>query len=337
MAAVLLTEPKIRFFDNNGLPLAGGKLYTYVAGTVSTNKATFTDASGVTPNTNPVILDSAGYANVFISGSYKFVLTDSLNNTIWTEDNIISFSTGATGATFADNAFTLQNSADPTKQLMFSLASEVTGTTNIVTVPSGNFTIAKDSVFTGDSGSGGVKGLVPAPAAGDATKFLNGGGSFTQVTNIGTPITGTTQTTLDFTIPSGVSGVDVNLSQLSTNGTSPILMRLGDSIGIQSTGYNSYATRLGVIESFFTTSFGVIASVLGASSVYCGTLHLRRISGNKWTLSFTTCDTSGAGANNVFVGSGSLTLTNALQTVRLTTTSGTDQFDAGTVNVTLFE
>lgn len=34
------------------------------------------------------------------------------------------------------------------------------------------------SAFVGDSGSGGTKGLVPAPAAGDASKFLKGDGTF---------------------------------------------------------------------------------------------------------------------------------------------------------------
>jgi len=83
--AVLLTPPVLQFFDNDGNPLAGGKLYTYVAGTVSTPKATFTDESGATPATNPIILDSAGRATVWINGAYKFVLKDALDNTIFTK------------------------------------------------------------------------------------------------------------------------------------------------------------------------------------------------------------------------------------------------------------
>lgn len=84
--------PFIRFreVDNNGLPLAGGKLYSYQAGT-TTPQATYTDSTGVTPNANPVILDASGRASVWldVSLSYKFVLTDSSNNQIWSEDGII--------------------------------------------------------------------------------------------------------------------------------------------------------------------------------------------------------------------------------------------------------
>jgi hypothetical protein len=48
-----------QFFDNNGVILSGGKLYSYVAGT-TTPQATYTSASGSTPHTNPIILNSAG-------------------------------------------------------------------------------------------------------------------------------------------------------------------------------------------------------------------------------------------------------------------------------------
>jgi hypothetical protein len=82
-----------QFFDDNGVPLTGGKLYTYAAGT-TTPQATFTSSSGATPNTNPIILNAAGR----LSGSgeiwltdgvnYKFVLHDSNDVLIGTYDNI---------------------------------------------------------------------------------------------------------------------------------------------------------------------------------------------------------------------------------------------------------
>lgn len=79
---------KNRFFDSNGVQLIGGMLFTYAAGT-TTPKTTFTDSSGVTPNANPVVLDSYGQADVFLdSGFYKFVLKDASGVTQWTEDNI---------------------------------------------------------------------------------------------------------------------------------------------------------------------------------------------------------------------------------------------------------
>jgi hypothetical protein len=78
-----------RFFDNNGIPLNGGKITTYAAGT-TTPLATYTDQTGGTPNANPVVTDSSGYCDIWLipGSAYKFVLQDSLNNTLWTKDNI---------------------------------------------------------------------------------------------------------------------------------------------------------------------------------------------------------------------------------------------------------
>lgn len=79
---------KIQFFDDSGNPLSGGKVYSYTSGTL-TPKSTYTDASEGTPNANPVILDSAGRANIWLgSGGYKIILKTSADVTIWTVDNI---------------------------------------------------------------------------------------------------------------------------------------------------------------------------------------------------------------------------------------------------------
>lgn len=93
-STVLAPYAKQQFFDNNGVPLAGGKLFTYQAGS-TTKLATYTDFTGNTPNANPIILDSAGRASIWLTPStaYKFVLspstdTDPPTNPIWTVDNI---------------------------------------------------------------------------------------------------------------------------------------------------------------------------------------------------------------------------------------------------------
>lgn len=81
-------SPKLQFFDNNGNPLVGGKLYTYIAGT-TTPQVTYTSASGSSANANPVVLNSRGEADVYLLASaYKFVLRDSADALIWTVDNI---------------------------------------------------------------------------------------------------------------------------------------------------------------------------------------------------------------------------------------------------------
>lgn len=88
MTTNLIPSPVMQFFDANGEPLVGGKLYTYAAGT-TTPLATYTDSTGATANTNPVILDSRGEAAVWCDDSeYYMELTDSTDVLIWTADNI---------------------------------------------------------------------------------------------------------------------------------------------------------------------------------------------------------------------------------------------------------
>ena len=84
----LTPSPFMQFFTAGGIPLVGGKLYTYAAGT-TTLLATYTDATGTQFNSNPVILDSRGEAAVWLdTAAYKFKLTDSTDVEIWTADNI---------------------------------------------------------------------------------------------------------------------------------------------------------------------------------------------------------------------------------------------------------
>lgn len=80
-----------QFFDNSGIPLAGGKLFTYAAGT-TTPQVSYTTSAGNVAHSNPIILDSAGRVpngEIWItSQSYKFVLKDSTDVLIATYDNI---------------------------------------------------------------------------------------------------------------------------------------------------------------------------------------------------------------------------------------------------------
>jgi hypothetical protein len=89
MTATLTPVPKIQFFADDGTPLVGGKLYSYAAGT-TTPLATYTTYAGTVANTNPVILDSRGEANVWLTSGvlYKLALYDADNALIWTVDNV---------------------------------------------------------------------------------------------------------------------------------------------------------------------------------------------------------------------------------------------------------
>jgi hypothetical protein len=97
-----------QFFDNNGDPLSGGKLYSYEAGT-TTPQITYTTAAGNVAHSNPIILDSAGRVpsgQIWLTAglNYKFVLKTSTEVQIATWDNI----TGINGTGIASNAINVE-------------------------------------------------------------------------------------------------------------------------------------------------------------------------------------------------------------------------------------
>lgn len=101
MATNIVPSPNIHefFYDQEGKPLAGGKLYTYKAGT-NDPKPTYSESTGVFENTNPIILDANGGCKIFIStnnaetgetaDAYKFVLYSADGHLQWTVDNVYS-------------------------------------------------------------------------------------------------------------------------------------------------------------------------------------------------------------------------------------------------------
>lgn len=154
--AVLSPSPKAQFLDASGNPLVGGKVYTYAAGT-TTPLATFTTGAGTVPNANPVILDSRGEANIWYSNgtSYKVVLTDSADATIWTVDNIVTIGSLAfqnanavniTGGTIGSGVTFNGNTT--------GTASNVTGVVAVVNGGTGSTTAAAARTALGAARSG---------------------------------------------------------------------------------------------------------------------------------------------------------------------------------------
>ena len=79
---------RFQAFDSSGDPLAGGKVYTYYAGT-TTPLASYTTQAATTPNANPVILDSAGRASIWLGPyAYRIILKTSADVTVWDDDNV---------------------------------------------------------------------------------------------------------------------------------------------------------------------------------------------------------------------------------------------------------
>ncbi len=143
---------KFQAFDVNGDPLVGGKLYTYVTNT-STAKATYTDATGNSANTNPVILDARGEADVWIltDQNYRFKLHTALDALIYTVDGI-----GWASPTFQDVTVTGTLTADLTQWLAFKQADETatisTGTAKMtIRIPACTVLAVRASLVTASS------------------------------------------------------------------------------------------------------------------------------------------------------------------------------------------
>ena len=121
------------------------------------------------------------------------------------------------------------------------------------------------------------------------------------------------------------------LSGVSTNGTSPIILQLGDSGGVEITDYLGSAGELRSTPDvdLFTTGFGLSQSP-SASDLLYGIATIVNISGNVWIYSF--IGGSSTVVNN-YIGGGSKTLTATLDRIRLTTSGGSNTFDAGSVNI----
>jgi hypothetical protein len=143
---------------------------------------------------------------------------------------------------------------------------------------------------------------------------------------LGTPVTAS-GTAVDFTgIPSWVKRITVMFSGVSLNGSSDFLIQVGDSGGIENTGY--------VSQSLFSTNVssstsGFVIRSGAASYVFSGHVVILNLSPNVWVESHTLT----GGSNVAFYGGGDKSLSATLDRIRITTVNGTDTFDAGSINI----
>jgi len=143
----------------------------------------------------------------------------------------------------------------------------------------------------------------------------------------------TSGTVINFTgIPSWVKRITVMFSGVSTSGTSAYLIQLGDSGGVETTGYTSSASRISttVLSQNSTAGFILLGGAATAASTYSASYSISLLSTNLWCLQGTMSDT---GNTTTQIAAGSKTLSDTLTQVRITTVNGTDTFDAGTINI----
>ena len=150
----------------------------------------------------------------------------------------------------------------------------------------------------------------------------------------GTAVASTSGTSIDFTgIPSWVKRITVNLSGVSTNGTAVVIVQLGTSGGVVTSGYLGYGVNLtsGVTVggSLQTTGFAPSRND-SATDTRHGSIVISSMNSNLWA-AFGVIALSDAPSGGI--GAGSISLGGTLDRVRITTVGGTNTFDAGSINI----
>lgn len=125
----LMPVPKLQFLDANGYPLAGGLVYTCVAGSScpGTPQATYTDSTGGTANQNPVVLDAGGFGAIWLgTNTYKIVVETSAGAIISTTDQVSNAGLGAVASLSGSNGASLVNyTAPPTGAVTRTVAAKL--------------------------------------------------------------------------------------------------------------------------------------------------------------------------------------------------------------------
>lgn len=164
----MLAGAGAQFFDNSGVILSGGLIYTYAAGT-TTPQAAYTSSSGGTAHSNPIVLNSAGRVasggEIWLTDavSYKFVLQTSAAVTIATYDNVTGNSSGIYAAFAASSgsslvgyiqtgtgavATTVQAKLRQTVSAAdFSTVTQAIPSGGTIVIPSGTYNITSNTDF----------------------------------------------------------------------------------------------------------------------------------------------------------------------------------------------
>lgn len=145
----------------------------------------------------------------------------------------------------------------------------------------------------------------------------------------------TSGTSIDFTgIPSTVTRITLNFNGVSTNGTSVLLVQLGDSGGIENTGYATVmATINSATPSTNASTAGFQLPVAAAAAVRYGTFTLNLIDAATFTWSCFGGIAENVAGTIFGISAGRKATSAALDRVRLTTVGGTDTFDLGSMNI----
>jgi len=224
-----------QFFDNTGLPLNGGLIYTYQAGS-TTPLATYTDINGTIANANPIVLDSSGRLpnEVWLTYGffYKFVVKTSAAVTLGTYDNlygIIGVANTSTGTTIPTGMISLWYGSIGSVPLGWYLCDGTNGTPDLrdrfvvgagstysVAATGGStdaIVVSHNHTATSAVTDAGHNHVLTGYANYNATGIAPGGNA---IVAAGTPAISTSTATTGITVATtnvaaGVSGTNANL------------------------------------------------------------------------------------------------------------------------------
>ena len=213
------------------------------------------------------------------------------------------------------------------------LTTGVTGTLPVANGGTGAATLTANNVILGNGTS---TPLFVAPSTSGNVLTSNGttwasslpSGGIT----LGTPVTSTSGTSIDFTgIPSTVKRVTISFAGVSVSGTAAILFQLGDSGGIETSGYDSTGLKG---STYVDSTAGFLVNTASTGQTLTGRIVITLINSSTNTfvadgkyLSGTTFDS--------YTTVGSKSLSSTITQLRITTVGGTDTFDAGQINITM--
>ena len=277
--ATISPTPKLQFLDANGNPLVGGKLYTYIAGT-TTPKTTYTTAAQSTANTNPIILDARGEANVWLLAgeAYKFVVQNAASVTQYTVDQITS---AGTMSTQNSNFVTITGGNISGVTITGPITGDVTGnlTGNVTGDLTGNVT--GGSVVATSYNGGQLAGLRNKIINGSMIVNQRGSGALTTSTGTTTFFNSTkmldrwTYWAATPAVFSVTQSTDVPASTPDLYYSQRLTVTTADAVIAANNGFSmlqiieGYAART-LVGKTFTVSFWVRSSVIGT---YCLSLY----------------------------------------------------------------
>ena len=211
----------------------------------------------------------------------------------------------------------------------------ITGITDLTVADGGTgaSSITANSVILGN-GTSTLSGNLVAPSTSGNILTSNGTtwtSSAPPGIKSGTAIDSTSGTSIDFTgIPSGTKRITVMFYGVSGSGTSNFILQLGDSGGLETSGYSSMAAVQSNVYQTSTSAFILDALAPVAGGTKHGQIILSLLSGNIWVAGGTIHTTNGIYVHSC---AGSKELSATLDRIRITTENGTDTFDAGKINI----